>query len=278
MLPPLIRISYTLSTNVCGSNEIFCSNQKVTSVTEVFVSPSLGLAHPVWTERFPWLCQGCTTRSVDGAVYDFGLFSGGSSTESVEENWSTLLGVTGATSIAHGHQVHGTKISTHHTASAGLNIFPDCDGHVTNSSGVLLSVTTADCVPIFLVDADRRAIAILHAGWRGIASGILDCGIRALREHSSTQPVDLMMHLGPSICGECYEVGAEVFEALGQPIPLRPSPIDLRGVLTQKANKAGIPLTSITVSDHCPRCTESDLFSHRAGDTGRQVSYIGLRP
>ena len=278
MLPLLIRVFYTLSTNVCGSNEIFYSNHKVTSVTEVFVSPSLGLAHPVWIERFPWLYQGCTTRSVNGAVYDFGLFSGGSSTESVQENWSTLLGVTGANGIAHGHQVHGTKIYTHHTASDGLNIFPDCDGHVTNSSGVLLSVTTADCVPIFLVDADRRAIAVLHAGWRGIASGILDCGITALREHSGSRLVDLMMHLGPSICGACYEVGAEVFEALGQPIPLRPSPINLRGVLTQKADRAGIPLTNITVSDHCTRCTESDLFSHRAGDMGRQVSYIGLRP
>ena len=182
MLPRLVRVSYTLSTNVCGSNAIFCSNHKVTSVTEVFVSPSLGLTHPVWTERFPWLCQGCTTRSIDGAVYDFGLFSGGSSTESVRENWSTLLGATGANSMVHGHQVHGTKIYTHHTVSAGLNIFPDCDGHVTDSSGVLLSVTTADCVPIFLVDADRRAIAVLHAGWRGIASGILDCGITALKE------------------------------------------------------------------------------------------------
>ncbi len=75
-----------------------------------------------------------------------------------------------------------------------------------------------------------------------------------------------------------YEVGAEVFEALEQPIPLRPSPINLRGVLTQKADEAGIPQTNITVSDHCTRCTESDLFSHRAGDMGRQVSYIGLRP
>ena len=277
-MPPLVLVGCTLVTNVCTSNAIFGSNHKVTSVTEVLVSPSLGLVHPVWMERFPWLCQGCTIRSVDGVLYDFGFFSGGSSTEFVQENWSTLLDVTGATSITHGHQVHGTKIFTHETASAGSNLFPDCDGHVTNSVGVFLAVTTADCVPIFLVDADRRAIAVLHAGWRGIAAGILDCGIRALREHSGSWPVDLMMHLGPSICGVCYEVGTEVFEALGQPIPLQPSPIDLRRILAQKADKAGIPLTNITVSDHCTRCTESGLFSHRAGDMGRQVSYIGLRP
>jgi hypothetical protein len=90
--------------------------------------------------------------------------------------------------------------------------------------------------------------------------------------------VDLMMHLGPSICGACYEVGTEVFEVLDQPIPLHPSPIDLRRILAQKADKAGIPSTNITVSDHCTRCTQSSLFSHRAGDMGRQVSYIGLRP
>tara|TARA_B110000014_G_scaffold240978_1_gene209464 strand:+ start:295 stop:861 length:567 start_codon:yes stop_codon:yes gene_type:complete len=188
------------------------------------------------------------------------------------------MDVTGATSIAHGHQVHGTKIFKHETTSIGLNIFPDCDGHVTNSVGVLLAVTTADCVPIFLVDADRRAIAVLHAGWRGIAAGILDCGVTALREYSGSRPTDLMMHLGPSICGECYEVGTEVFKHLGQPIPLQPSPIDLRRVLAQKADNAGISPTNITSSDHCTRCTESALFSHRSGDMGRQVSYIGLRP
>ena len=278
MFPPLVLVGYALVTNVCAPNAILGCEHWMTSVKEVLVSPSLGLAYPVWIERLPWLCQGCTIRGADADLYDFGFFSGGSSLESVQDNWSTLMAATGASSVVHGRQVHGTVIRAHETASAGLHMFPDCDGHVTASVGVLLAVTTADCVPIFLVDADRRAIAVLHAGWRGAAAGILEHGLLALGEQSGSFPADLLMHLGPAICGDCYEVGAEVFKALALPIPLRPRPINLREILTEQAAKAGIPLANITVSEHCTRCTESDLFSHRGGDRGRQVSYIGLRP
>ena len=247
------------------------------SVTEELISPFLGLVHPIWKERFPWLSQGCTVRSVDTTVYDFGFFSGGSRVDVVEQNWSTLLKITGANSIVHGRQVHGTVIRAHKAALPGLKLFSDCDGHVTTMDGILLTVTTADCVPIFLVDINRRAVAVLHAGWRGTAAGILGHGLSVLEGESDSLPGDLMRHLGPSICGKCYEVGLEVSEALGQPTPLQPGFIDLRRILAQQAAKTGIDTQNISISTHCTRCTQSDLFSHRAGDRGRQVSYIGLR-
>ena len=247
------------------------------SVAEILVSPFLGLVHPIWKERFPWLSQGCTVRSIDTTLYDFGFFSGGSKADVVEQNWLTLLKATGATSVVHGRQVHGTAIQAHKAAVPGLKVFSNCDGHVTAMDGVLLTVTTADCVPIFLVDTNRRAVAVLHAGWRGTAAGILGHGLSALEDQSGSPSGHVMVHLGPSICGECYEVGLEVSRALGRPALPRSSSIDLRGILAQQAVKAGIHTENISVSTHCTRCTQSDLFSHRAGDRGRQVSYIGLR-
>jgi hypothetical protein len=89
---------------------------------------------------------------------------------------------------------------------------------------------------------------------------------------------DLLVHLGPAICGKCYEVGPEVFTALGLPAPRAPRPVDLRGVLAARAAAEGVDPSRLTISAHCTRCTGSGLFSHRGGDLGRQVGYIGVRP
>ena len=97
-------------------------------------------------------------------------------------------------------------------------------------------------------------------------------------ESFETQRMDLHVHFGPAICGACYEVGPEVFEALNQPVPPCPTPIDLRAVLVERAVAAGVDRSQVTVSGHCTRCTGSGLFSHRGGDAERQVGYLGVRP
>jgi copper oxidase (laccase) domain-containing protein len=68
-----------------------------------------------------------------------------------------------------------------------------------------------------------------------------------------------------------------VFEALHQPVPEAPTPIDLGAVLAARAVAAGVPADAVTISEHCTRCTHSGLFSHRAGDGERQVGYVGIR-
>ena len=152
------------------------------------------------------------------------------------------------------------------------------DGHATADSGVLLAVTVADCVPIYLLDVDARAVALLHGGWRGIAAGILQRGITLLGARWGTDPRRLLVHLGPAICGACYEVGPEVFDALGVEVPSRAAPIDVRGVLAQQARAAGVPPESITVSGVCTLCGDGNLFSHRGGRSERQVAFLGIRP
>lgn len=235
------------------------------------------LLHPEWARRFPWLVQGTTTRSVARSAFDLGLFAGASPGHVVHENWNRLLEVTGLPCAAHARQVHGADVRVHRSVSAGLTVVEPCDGHATGQPGVLLAVTVADCVPIFVVAAEIRAVAVLHAGWRGAAGGVLEAGIAVLTEDLGADLAEVHVHLGPSICGACYEVGPEVFEALGQPVPDAPTPIDLRAVLAERAAAIGVRGDRVTISSHCTRCTGSGLFSHRAGDEERQVGYLGVR-
>ena len=119
---------------------------------------------------------------------------------------------------------------------------------------------------------------LLHAGWRGVAGKIVTKGIELLLERWRSQLEDIVVHLGPAICGDCYEVGPEVFRSLGLTKPTEPTPVDLRGILTRQARDLGIKKENISVSGDCTLCGERDFFSHRNGDVGRQVAVIGVRP
>lgn len=235
------------------------------------------LVHPGWRERFPWLVQGTTTRG-RGEGLDFGFFAGGSPGHVVQDHWSRLMEATGMDRAVYARQVHGVDVRLHRHVDPGLGMAEPCDGHVTDASGVLLAVTTADCVPVFVVSPEKRAVAVLHAGWRGAAKGVLEEGFSVLTRGVGVHASELNVHLGPAICGECYEVGPEVFEALDRPVPEAATPIDLREVLAARAIGQGVQPSAVSVSAHCTRCTDSDLFSHRGGDAFRQVGYLGIRP
>lgn len=172
-------------------------------------------------------------------------------------------------------QVHGAAVLRHEDTPDGLLLTPPADGHVTDRAGILLAVTVADCVPVFVVSPRPRAIALLHAGWRGTAAGILPAGIAALSAFADA--ATLRVHLGPSVCGACYEVGPEVHAALGLPDPGRPTPVDLREVLRRQAEAAGVPASGITTSSWCT--LHDDAFhSYRRGDSGRQIGVLAIRP
>jgi purine-nucleoside/S-methyl-5'-thioadenosine phosphorylase / adenosine deaminase len=246
-------------------------------VTEARTDTPPALVHTEWVAAFPWLVQGCTTRGPGRPPFDLGLFSGASDEAHVRSCWTTLCAGTGMHGAVHARQVHEAKVCVHEEGVEGLSVLGEFDGHVTNVSGILLAVTTADCVPVFVVDPVRHVVAALHAGWRGAAAGVLEEGLDVMAGRFGSVVEDVHIHLGPSICGSCYEVGPEVFEALDQPVPHGPTPIDLRAILARRAVAAGVSAHSTTVSTHCTRCTDSGLYSHRSGDRERQVGYIGLR-
>lgn len=247
------------------------------TVSETPAPPAPGFVHPRWRRDFPWLVQGTTGRSHQGRVLDLGLFSGASSSRDVQDGWDVLRRASGMPRVVHAHQVHGAAVRWHDDGPPGLLVAEPCDGHATDRPGILLTVTVADCVPVFVVDPGRRAVAALHAGWRGAAAGILERGVEVLGERVGSRPGDLHLHLGPSICGDCYEVGPEVFEGLGLDAPEAPTPVDLRAALVDRARAVGVAGDRITVSARCTLCDPGGHFSHRGGDPQRQVGYLGIR-
>jgi polyphenol oxidase len=247
-------------------------------VREELVSPEVPLwAHPDWTERFPWLVQGTTGQGSTGD-FDLGLF-GSEPAGEVLERWASLRRVTGMPTSVHARQVHGSRVRRWEAGLPdGMVVAGEGDAHLCALSGVLLTVSVADCVHVFLVDPERRLVVLVHAGWRGVAGGIVE---RALDEAlaMSGRADSLWVHCGPAICGECYEVGPEVHLAIApeRAAPSVPEPIDLRAAIAGRVIGRGTPPRQVSVSTHCTRCSAGQFFSHRAGSPARQLGVLGLR-
>ena len=175
-----------------------------------------------------------------------------------------------------GNQVHGRAVAWHDRAAGWLQL-EGLDGHATSARGLLLTVTVADCIPVYLLDPRRRAIALLHAGWRGTAAGILDAGLELLATREGTDPADIVMHVGVGICGPCYEVGSEVVAGVGLTAE-GPGPwhVDLRDRLVAQGRALGIQ--ALSRSAWCSAHDRPRFYSHRAskGGDGRMVAYLGL--
>jgi copper oxidase (laccase) domain-containing protein len=119
------------------------------------------------------------------------------------------------------------------------------------------------------------ATALVHAGWRGTAAKILHAAVDLFEAHGLSSR-DLRLHLGPAICGACYEVGPDVYGQLTGRAVAVPTTVDLRAILADQARGAGVRI--ITVSRWCTRCDNAVFYSHRAGDSGRQVAALMATP
>ena len=170
-------------------------------------------------------------------------------------------------------QVHGTRVVVHTGGWEGWLRNGEADGHIAAEKGTALAVGVADCVPVFIAHPSG-VVALLHSGWRGTAARITPEAIQALARYK-LPPDELAIHLGPAICGRCYEVSAEVREQLtGQPVT-RAGHVDLRSLIAEQASELGAQ--KITVSEYCTRHDNDRFFSHRAGDKGRQIAVIASR-
>ena len=189
--------------------------------------------------------------------------------------WRALQGdlaARGARRLACAHQVHGAAVATHGAGWHGWLRLEGVDGHFTQCRGTALAVTVADCTPVLMAHP-RGAVAALHAGWRGTAAGILSAGLAEMERHGYPA-AECVVHLGPAICGACYEVGPEVLEAVhGTPAAGR-GRLDVRAVLAAQAREAGV--SAVSASPWCTRCHGDRFFSHRGGDAGRLLGIIAL--
>ncbi len=186
--------------------------------------------------------------------------------------WDALRGELrrGGPRFATATQVHGNDILVHHAGWEGWLRGEAADGHLAVDRGTAIVVTIADCVPVFLAHPSG-AIALLHSGWRGTAARIVERGIAALAQRGFP-PAELRVHTGPAICGQCYEVSAEVYARLTGRDPGQPTTVDLRALIADHARAMGV--RHITSSASCTRCNNDRFYSHRAGDAGRQVSVM----
>jgi YfiH family protein len=172
--------------------------------------------------------------------------------------------------LASARQVHGAKVLEHGAGEPGWTRHNGADGHLTFARGVACVVMIADCVPVFIAHPSG-AVALVHAGWRGTAARIVQKGITRMVDRGFDAG-DLKLHLGPAICGRCYEVGPDVFEQLTGWQTIRNRHVDLRALIAEQAKELGV--RQLSASPHCTRCDNDRFFSHRAGDTGRQVAVI----
>jgi YfiH family protein len=185
-------------------------------------------------------------------------------------------------------QVHGARIATERECESAIP--PEADGVASASPGVPVAVFTADCVPILLSTSCGTAVAAVHAGWRGLAAGVVAAGVAAVRELASGSS-PLVAAIGPHIGACCYEVDAPVIAALrgrfahalpGAVRPTRPGhvAIDLAALVREALTAAGLDPASVgALPDACTHCDPERFHSYRRDGlaAGRLVHFIAAR-
>ena len=162
---------------------------------------------------------------------------------------------------------------------SGLVLVADRDGLIgegdaliTGQPGIAVSVRTADCYPILLVDSRRRAVAAVHAGWRGTAARIVSETIAEMRVRFETDPADIYAAIGPGIGGCCYEVGPDVARQFDQSA----GHLDLADANRRQLIDSGVDISHVDMFGMCTFCDAARFHSYRRDkeQAGRMVSFI----
>jgi polyphenol oxidase len=287
----------------------------------VSAKPSVAVLQIDPLSRLPWLIHGFSTRSggfskaYGGKALNLG-FTQQDSRAAIERNRALFLRTLGAAKGQNAwplitlRQIHSDLI--HCISSAPENQLAG-DGLLTATPGLLLAIQTADCLPVVLVDAKRRAVGVFHAGWRGTVKRIVEKGVGEMRRYFGTRPLDIQAAVGPGVRKCCYDVGPEVrdhfdsqfdyaaklFHEVKESDPIRekypllfltarapghgelPNKIFLDLVEANRCQllAAGVSAKNITASPLCTSCRTDVLFSYRAekGVTGRLMGVVGIK-
>ena len=197
--------------------------------------------------------------------------------------------------VVQAHQVHGCEVAIIDRPGITREVLEGYDALVTNIPGVAIGIRTADCIPVLLYDPVHRAVAAVHAGWRGTLARILRKVIFRMSQEYGTDAKDIKAVIGPGICGECFQVGEEVavsFKDAGFPMDAIYSwngasvegdmrtghHIDLPEANRRILIEEGVRLENIQVSGICTYETESLYSARREGrECGRNISAIMMR-
>jgi YfiH family protein len=204
-------------------------------------------------EAFDWLVHGFGTR------------------------WSDSFG--SCRNLATLHQIHSDIVVAGGGRSGCLG---DGDALLENTPGMLVAVKTADCIPLLMVDPVHRAVAAVHAGWRGTARNIAARSIAEMAGKFGTRPQDLHVAIGPGIGKCCYQVGTEVASEFIEYDPglrnsTQPVHLDLRDINRRQAAACGVNEAQIYLAGICSMCSQ-DFHSFRRDKerAGRMFSVAGI--
>lgn len=172
-------------------------------------------------------------------------------------------------------QIHGTNV----VIEPPPGEVPEADAAITRNAAVVCVVLTADCLPVVLASSDAAELAVAHAGWRGLAGGILEATVQAM----STDPVELVAWLGPAISQPAYEVGAEVRQKFVAQDPAAEGcfqanergrwQADLYGLARMRLDRLGVG--QVSGGEYCTFREPERFFSHRRdGACGRMASFV----
>ncbi|MGN1353958.1 MAG: peptidoglycan editing factor PgeF [Alloprevotella sp.] len=243
----------------------------------------------------------CTVGAGTGQYAGFNITHYcGDSPESVASNRQALcqlLGVTGERLILP-RQTHGTALRLidkdflAQDANSRTLLLDGIDGVLTQTPGVCIGVSTADCVPLLFYDKKHQAVAAIHAGWRGTVAHIIPKAVQAMQDHFGTVPEELSVAIGPCISQQAFEVGDEVAEAfdaagfriddIGRRHPTAEGGkwhFNLNAACTEELLGAGVLLCNIMVADICTYSDHRFFSARRLGiDSGRIFNGIMLLP
>jgi YfiH family protein len=227
----------------------------------------------------PGLRHGITRREGPGLAGNVAFTRGPdvASVVAARQRWCQRIGVDPAGLVV-ARQIHGVAVERVTRRERGRGaltpiVLPEADALATDEPDVPLLAIFADCVPVVLVDPVRRAVAVVHAGWRGTVAGVVEAAVAALTAWYGSRPADLLAGIGPSIGPCCYEVGPEVAAAAlahHGPAVLRPGPtgdrpaFDLWAANQQALQRAGLTAERVATAGVCTRCHNHLYFSHRA--------------
>lgn len=224
-------------------------------------------------------------------------FTRGDDEAAVIENYNRLADALGVKTeqFVCSQQTHTTNVRRVGKADCGIGVtkpltYEDVDGLITDEPGVVLSTFYADCVPLYFVDPVHRAIGLSHSGWRGTVGRMGQKTLEAMKKVFGTEPKDVYVAVGPSICQECYEISRDVaeefrkeFQGHEQEILWQKSEekfhLDLWRCNEIVMTEAGILPEHLAVTNLCTCCNSKLLFSHRAslGKRGNLGAFLYIK-
>lgn len=158
--------------------------------------------------------------------------------------------------------------------------YDSCDGLITNSHGVFLVVSTADCLPVFIYDPVAKAVGVVHAGWRGLSMDIIPRAIRMMEGEFKSSPDNLIVFIGPSADVCCYEIQSDVASRFSDTFLKKSDKtfLNMKLITLNQLINSGLKKENIEISQYCTICNPELFHSYRRDKekSGRMMGVIGL--